>query len=307
MRRVALARRALLLALAVAAACGLTPRVAAAGKVVVLLSGHLPAYEEATRGFVAAYPQGATMLSIEDDDPARVEERVRGLHPEAIVSVGLRATLFTRERFPRTPTVFCVVPDPDRFGLRGDWITGVGTDVPPAGQIAALKETVPGATRVGLVYGRNTGAALVRRIRIAAQQAHLTLVEIPIGQLSELPAATHDLAARVDVLWLPPDPTIATAEGFRTILRWSLTERRPLMVFSESLVRAGALFAVSPDYAWVGGRAAELVRRIQTGERAGDINVLPLERTRLIVNPATARTLGLHMPSDAFGAVEVAP
>jgi ABC-type uncharacterized transport system substrate-binding protein len=108
-----------------------------------------------------------------------------------------------------------------------------------------------------------------------------------------------------DVLWMPADPTVAVPEVFRYLLELSLERRRPLLVFSEALVRAGALGAVSPDYGWVGGLAAESVRRIQSGERPADIPLVPLRRTRLMVNAATARALGRPAPDESSANIEV--
>ena len=88
------------------------------------------------------------------------------------------------------------------------------------------------------------------------------------------------------------------------LLQLSLERRLPLLVFSEALVHAGALIAVAPDYAWVGGRAADLVRRIKDGARPGDLPPVPLARTRVVVNPATARALGrdaVRAPITAAG------
>ena len=106
---------------------------------------------------------------------------------------------------------------------------------------------------------------------------------------------------------MPADPTIAASEPFRFLLKLSLEQRKPLFVFSDALVKAGALAAVTPDYAVAGAQAAEAVRRIQAGERAGDIPVARVRRTRLVVNGATARALGRELPVAVRRDGEVLP
>jgi ABC-type uncharacterized transport system substrate-binding protein len=54
--------------------------------------------------------------------------------------------------------------------------------------------------------------------------------------------------------------------------------------------------ATTPDYTAAGAQAAEAVKRIQAGERAGDIPVTGVRRTRLVVNEATAKALGRDVP-----------
>ena len=283
----------------------ITAGAARAGSVILLKSSTLAPYQAAAAGFRDAYRGEVVESSLEDADAAALERRIAALRPDAVVAVGLKATLFARDRFPRTPLVYCVVQNDERYELSGGWITGVSTDVAPGSEVEALRGALPDAQRIGLIYGRATGAALAKAAREACEAAHLTLVEAPVSSLSELPAQARDLAGRVDALWMPADPTVATPEAFRFLLELSLEQRKPLLVFSESLVRAGALMAVSPDYAWVGARAAEEVRRIQTGERAGDIPVAPLRRTRVILNASAAHALGRDLPAAALRDAEV--
>jgi len=293
-------------ALAVLAALVLArPGPSRAASVALVRSGPLTPYEQATTAFISAYQGRVTSFMLDEADPAGLRQRIEAARADVIVAVGLKAALFARDRLPRTPMVFCVVPNCDRFDLAGGWISGVSADVPPDLDLAALKAAAPDVHSVGLLFGRATGAALARRAHAAADAAGLTLVEAPVSSLSELQKVARDLIGRVDALWIPADPTVATPEAFRTLLELSLAHRKPLLAFSESLVRSGALVAVAPDYAWVGSQAAEVVRRIQNGERAGDIGVLPLKRTRVVVNPATSKALGHEPPAGVGHDVEL--
>ena len=279
---------------------------ARAGSVVLLKSSALTPYNAAAQGFLAAYHSGALQLTLGEADDDSIKRRVGEAHPDVIVTVGLKATLFAREHFLRVPRVFCVVQNRDRYELSDEWSTGVSTDVPPEAELQALLAVAPDVKRVGLLYGRGNCQAMVRAARTAAAAAGIELVEAPVSDLKDVPAQARDLAAKVDALWMPPDPLIANHEAFRYLLRQSLDQRKPLLAFSEALVRVGALLAVSPDYNWVGGRVADAVRRIQAGERAGDIPVRPLKQTRMIVNLATSRALGRTLPGTLTG-VETLP
>ncbi len=281
------------------------PQSGSASAVALIQSGTLAPYQQASAAFVTAYGAPVTTFMLDESDPAGMLRRVEGIRPEVIVAVGLKAVLFARSQLPRTPLVFCVVPNHERFDLGGAWVSGVSADVPAERDLAALRLAAPDAGRVGLIFGRGTGEALARRARSAARAAGLLLVEAPVSNLSELQRVAGDLAGRVDALWLPADPTVATPEAFRFLLELSLEQRKPLLVFSESLVRAGALVGVAPDYAWMGSQAAEIVRRIQSGDRAGDIGVVPLARSHVVLNQATARALGRVLPPATLTELEV--
>jgi putative ABC transport system substrate-binding protein len=276
-----------------------------AGTVALLKSAPLAPYEQAAASFSLSYQGPVRTFMLEAADPAALLRDIEAARPDLVVAVGLKAALFARDRLPRLPLVFCVVPNFERFDLRGGAITGVSADVPAERDLAALRAAAPDARRVGLLYGRDTGVELARRAGAAAAAAGITLIAVPVSGPAELEKMAGELADRVDALWFPADPTVATPETFHSLLELSLARRKPLLAFSESLVRSGALVAVSPDYGWMGAQVAILVRRIQGGERAGDIAVLPLRRTHVVVNSATARALGRNLPAAASGEVEV--
>jgi putative ABC transport system substrate-binding protein len=284
---------------------GLGTPAAHAGTVVLLISRSLGPYDSTAAGFRAAYRGAIREFRLEDRNPVVIERAIEALHPDAIVAVGLRASLLVRDGIPEVPLVFCAVPDPERHDLSGAWITGISTNVTAATEIEALRLFAPDVKSLGILYGTATGGAIARAARQAATAAGLRLIEGPISDLSQLPARAHQLAAEADALWMPADPAVAAPEVFRYLLELSLASHKPLLVFSEALVRAGALAAVSPDYGWVGAEAAEAVRRIQSGERPGDIPVEPLRRTRFVVNASTARALGRTAPTESSSSVEV--
>jgi putative ABC transport system substrate-binding protein len=178
-------------------------------------------------------------------------------------------------------------------------VTGVAMGLPPAAELDALLETAPDVRRIGVVLGRDS-KRLLRLLRAAAARRGRTLVEIVVAAPSDLPARARGVVDQVDALWLPGDPAIHTREAFPFLLDLSLERRKPLLVFAEPLVRAGALVAPCPDYLRTGVRTADVVRRILSGERPGDIPVQRMDRTRVVVNPATARALGLEPPPHAI-------
>ncbi len=280
---------------------------AIAGHVVVLRSRALGPYDAAISGFDAAYRGPIARFTIEDTGAAGLRDRISALRPDAVVAIGLRAALYARDHLPRTPLVYCAVQDPRRHHLDGAWITGVSIEIAPEVELASLKSAAPDVRRVAVFFGRESGATLVRGMRRAAGAAGLELVEVALADLSELAGRAREVVSHVDALWMPADPMVAASEPFRFLLKLSLDQRKPLFVFSDALVRAGALAAVVPDYARAGALAAEAVRRIQAGERAGDVPAASAQRTRLVVNEATARALGRELPLATRRDGEVVP
>ena len=185
-------------------------------------------------------------------------------------------------------------------------MTGVLAEVSPAEELEALRRLSPGVRRVGIVYGRAAGVARMPAVRAAAKAAGLELLEAPLDDPSELSASAQALAAGADAFWLAPDSVTMAPEVFRYLLDLSLSTRRPLLVYSESLVRAGALVAVTPDYRWVGGQLAAVARRIRSGQSPGSVPVVSLKRTRIAFNVVTAKALALP-PAPPLDNLTVVP
>jgi len=301
-------RRAPALALAWAwLLAGVTPGAAHAGSVVLLRSGELAAYGAAADGFRRAHSGPIVDLLLTRGDPNDLQRTIAHERPDCVVAVGLRAALFVRDRLPRVPIVYCAVQNPEEHDLAGAWITGVRTEVAPEAELAALLRAVPDAKRIGLFFGTVAEGRMLERARAAAAQSGIELVEARITGLGDLAHSARELAPRVDALWMPADPVLASPEAFRFLLDLSLRMRRPLFVFSDALVRAGAYAGLEPNFEHAGALAEQAVQRIKAGERAGDIPVAREKEARLVINQSTARALGREVPRGLSGPVEVLP
>lgn len=283
-------------------ACLATP--ANASGVLLLRSSDLPMYEETARAFRAAYREPFREISLARLSPDSAEHEIRMAAPEVVVALGLRAAALVHDRLPRTPLVYALVPAPERHDLVGSWVTGVAADIAPAIELGALHALVPDVRRVGVLVGADAGD-WTRDARAAARRSGLELEVAVIAGVDEVGPRIRDLASRTDALWMPADPAIATPEVFRFMLEQSVAHRRPLFAFASGLVQAGALAAAVPDLDWVSERIADAVRRVQSGERAGDVPATLVRRVRLFANLATARAIGREMPSDALRNVEL--
>jgi len=259
--------------IAAAAAAAATP-----APVVLLRSRALPPFDTTAAAFRAACADPVLELSLDGTTDDIVARAIAAAHPAVVVALGRRAAMLVHERLPQVPLVYAMVRAADRIGLAG-----------------VLKDLAPEVRRVGVVFGRDAGEPRMRLARAAARAAGVELLEAPIARPAELSEQARALAARADAFWLPADSVTMAPEVFRYLLDLSISTRRPLVVFSESLVRAGALAAVTPDYRWVGGELARLAHRARTSGPTR-VPVVPLERTRIAFNPAVAQTLALPSP-----------
>jgi putative ABC transport system substrate-binding protein len=277
---------------------------AGAGGVAVLRSSDLPVYTRTVEAIRRAYPESLTEVTLTDLPPDQAIERVGAGNPEIVVAVGLKAATLVRDRMPRVPMVYCMVPSPERHDLVGSRITGVSADIPPVLELTLLHETAPDARRVGVIVGRNSDDWL-KLAEPAAAKVGVILEVARVGSIDQLGPRVRALLDHVDALWMPADADVATPEAFRFAMAEALKHRLPFFTFAPALVRAGAYAAATPDLDWVAGRIVEAVRRVQSGERAGDVPSTEVKRVKLVANLSTARALGRELPATLLRDAEL--
>ncbi len=269
---------------------------------VILKSSCIPAYDAAAQGCRSVLRTSFVELSLDESSPSDVARQVFAARATLVVAIGPRAAEFARARLPRTPLVFCLVQDPEKSALTGPGVTGVTYAVGPRSEMLALKQTVPHVRRVALVHTSAVSAAYVRSAVAAAADVGIRIVDCPVPREADVSTYALRCINSVDALWLPPDPALAQPEPFRFLVQLCVETRKPLLAFSESLVRGGALLAIAPDYYAVGVQAADMARRVLNGDAAEDIPIVPARKTRLVFNESTGRAIGIARASRVLEA-----
>lgn len=171
-------------------------------------------------------------------------------------------------------------------------IPSVSPYADPLAQVRVLREALPEAKRVGLLYNPEQSRALAQRYSEVASQAGLTVSRAEVANARSVAPLARALMSRVDALWLLPDSTVVTSETFPFLVQRSFEVKVPLVGFSESLCRAGALFALEVTPTEMGQRAAAAAQRLLAG---GALTVEP-NLGSLCLNTRAATLLGLRLP-----------
>ena len=74
--------------------------------------------------------------------------------------------------------------------------------------------------------------------------------------------------------------------------------RLPIFAFQKVQARGGAAVTLSRDYHDAGVAAALVAVRIMRGESPAKIPIASFLKTKLLVNPAAARAVGMNIPQS---------
>jgi putative tryptophan/tyrosine transport system substrate-binding protein len=217
--------------------------------------------------------------------------------PACVVAIGSPAAVWLHGHKPTIPLAYCLVSNPERAGLlTPPAAIGVTTDIPLADQLSLLREALPDAKSIGLLFRQNDPDSQQQTDALRTLlPAGMTVEAIAIDQQPS-PAAAIDalLARRIDVVWTSPDSTIWNEATVRSLLLTALRRKVPVFGFSTAFVRAGALVGVGLDPANQGAQAGALVSDHLAGRTTTAQVVPPI--FDICLNLVVAQKLSLTVP-----------
>lgn len=216
---------------------------------------------------------------------------------------GARAAIQATKQIP---IVMTRVGDPVGTGFvsnlarPGGNVTGISVMVAELAtkRLALLKEIVPSTKRIAVMFNPDDPIT-EPQLQDAERAAPLLNVEIrpfPVRATTELPETFRQILAwrANSALWLA-----GQHQGLQSrTIELAAKHRLPVMVGTRQDVEAGGLISYFPDVSEVYRRTAMYVDRILKGARPGDLPVEQPTKFELVINLATARALGLTVPSS---------
>jgi putative ABC transport system substrate-binding protein len=268
--------------------------------VSVVFSSDIEGYQQAWSGFEEFFGEKKVSLWVSDynlkkQEPAEVYSKINKEKPDVVVTLGSQASKLAKEEIKNAPVVFCMVFNPKK--IVGPNITGVSMEIPAEIQIKGIKEILPDAKNIGLIYSPGSKADY-EAISWVCSQMGFKLITKKVDSEEELSGALKDISSQIDCFLMIPDSKIYSPISVKHLLIQSLREEFPVIGLSSLYTKAGALFSFECDYGDLGRQAAEITLRILNGEKPGDIAPSIPKKTKSSLNLATAKRLGIKIPSQ---------
>lgn len=240
-----------------------------------------------------------------DQLPGLAAELVR-LKVDVIVTSTTPAALAAKRATTTIPIVIGFTADPVGSGIvaslarPGGNITGwthSGLEL-RAKYLELLKETVPGVTRVGVLWNpaNQVHQPSLKVIEAAAQRLKVELHLAGVQDPTKIEPAISDLVKRgAQALVVFPDGMFQTQTPL--IIALAARNHLPAIYGLREYAQLGGLMAYGADIAKMHRQlSASLVDKILRGARPADLPVAQPTEFDLLVNLKTARALGLTIP-----------
>ena len=231
-------------------------------------------------------------------------EMVR-LKADCIIVVTTPAALAVKKATTTIPVVFPNAINPVESGVvaslarPGGNVTGgaAQTAILSAKRLEILKETVPGLSRVAVMWnGANPALAFAwRETQRAGGVLGVALKPFELREPKDLQIAFDTmLQERPNALVVLQDSL--TLQHKQQIIDFTILNRIPGMFAAREWVTADGLMSYGENLAEMYRHAASFVDRIFKGQKPADLPVEQVTKFELVLNSKTARLLGLSIP-----------
>jgi len=233
---------------------------------------------------------------------AQIARKFVGDKPDAIVAIATPSAQAVVAATKSVPVVFTAVTDPVAAKLVKNWepsknnVTGVSDLLALDKQIDLIKQVVPNAKRVGMVYnpGEANSVVVVKEMKDLLSKQGMTLVEASAPRSVDVGSAARSLVGKVDVIYTNTDNNVVSS--YESLVKVGQEAKLPLVASDTDSVKRGAIAALGINYRDLGEQTGRMVARILKGENPGDIKPETTTKMELFVNPGAAEKQGVKLP-----------
>lgn len=202
------------------------------------------------------------------------------------------------------PIVLTGVTDPAASGLvdtneaPGGNVTGSSDLTPVAAQIKLLKEILPDAKKVGVLYcsAESNSEIQAKLAHEACEAEGLEAVDYTVSTSNDIQTVVESMVGNVDAIYAPTDNVIAA--GMPTVSMIATENKLPVIAGEEGMVQNGGLATYSIDYKELGKLAGTMaVEILKDGKNPAEmpIQYYPSDKLQLVVNDEIAAELGIDV------------
>lgn len=216
------------------------------------------------------------------------------------------------------PVIFTAVTDPimaemaDENGMPVGEITGTSDQLAVEAQLAMIREIMPEAKTIGILYtiSEVNSISAIAEYEAVVDSYGFELITQGITATADIAVAAQELVGKVDCLTNLTDNTVVNS--LPTVI--GLANEAGIPVFGSEVeqVAGGCLAAEGIDYLALGVQTGEMAAKVLRGEaKASELEFETIQSSQLSINTQVAQELGIELPEsiidravDSFNSVQ---
>ena len=206
------------------------------------------------------------------------------------------------------PVIYTAVSDPAGAGLVNEDgtnvgnITGTSDKLPVTEQMALIRELMPDAKKIGILYTTSeaNSVSTIQEYKDHAEEYGFEIVDTGINTIADVEMAAKDLASKVDCISNLTDNTVVSA--LQTVLAAANDAKIPVFGSEVEQVKNGCVAAVGIDYVALGKQTGEMAAKVLKGEAtAAETPFEICEGGNVYVNTEAAGNFDFTISDDVLG------
>lgn len=203
------------------------------------------------------------------------------------------------------PVIYTAVTDPlaaelaDEEGNPVGEITGTSDKLPIKQQLEMIREMLPDAKTIGILYTTSeaNSESAIKEYEALAGEYDFTIETAGITATADIPLAAQGLIEKVDCITNLTDNTVVSS--LPAILEMANEAKIPVFGSEIEQVKIGCLAAEGLDYVELGRQTGKMAAQVLKGEKkASELPYETIEEASLYINEKTAENLEIEIPSE---------
>lgn len=209
------------------------------------------------------------------------------------------------------PVIFNAVSDPvaaklaasETEAMKG--ITGISDKLPVEAQLKLIREMLPEAKKIGILYTTSeaNSVSTIADYKAKAGEYGFEIVDKGITNAAEIPQAVDLLVSEVDCISNMTDNTVV--DNLPVLLEKATAKNIPVFGSEEEQVGNGCIASAGIDYIELGKKAGVMAARVLKGENVAAIPYETMTESKITVNTDAASKIGVTIPQSITDRAEV--
>jgi putative ABC transport system substrate-binding protein len=227
--------------------------------------------------------------------------------PDLILSIATPSAQAVVNATKDIPVLVTAVTDPASAGLvasneaPGGNVSGTSDLTPVKKQIELLKQLVPDAKKIAVLYSSSEVNSVVQAdlAKAAGKELGIEVIDSTVSNSNEIQQVVQSLVGKVDAVYAPTDNLIASSMS--TVAQVANANNLPVICGEGGMVDNGGLATYGIDYYELGILTGKQAVKILEGTATTadmPIEYLPDEKCTLQINSEVAKQLGIIIPEE---------
>lgn len=276
-----------------------------------------PALDAATAGFKDAFEEAGVDVTFEERNAngeqstaLTIAQQFATQDLDLALAVATPAAQAMAQNITDIPVLFTAVTDPvsaqlvDSMETPGANITGTSDVAPIEDQLELLKQIVPDAQTIGIVYasGEVNSQVQVDAVMEAAGPLDLEVTTQTVTTVNDIQQAVEALGD-VDAIYVPTDNMVVA--GIASLVQVAEQKQIPVIGAEAGTVEGGAIATLGIDYEELGRQTGRMALEIlQDGADPATMAVETADTFTYVINEDAAARLGVTIPEAILAEAE---